>query len=141
MRKILYILIIILIAINYFIANATDWDDAPIKVVVTEYVPGAGCSSEIKDGELTGRYECEVPKWANAVTWLLWDMLEYVIFIVMLWWVLFLVVNWVVYSMWWLDQSLKDGWKDRIKKSLLWLLLLLLAPVVLVLIAPWVYEK
>ena len=141
MRKILYILTITLIIINIFIANASDWDDAPIKVVVTEYVPWANCSSEIKDWELTGRYECEVPKWANAVTWLLWDMLEYAIFLVMLWWVLFLVVNWVIYSMWWLDQSLKDWWKDRIKKSLLWLLLLLLAPVVLVLIAPWVFEK
>lgn len=152
-KKFLKFILIFILSIQIFSINYTvfwaSWDEAPIKVVVTERIPWAPCSLlEGKDwgvelgadGKPTWRYECLVPKWADAVNSIFWKMLQYAVFLVSLTWVLYIIINWILYSMWWLEASLKDESKKRIQKSLIWLVMLILIPVILAVVAPWIYK-
>lgn len=132
--KLLIALSIFFIGINYSLADWTDW----IKVIVTEKVPWANCT-EKKEWDQTF-YECSVAKWFTSVTIMLWKMIKYFTYLAALWWVLFLVVNWILYSMWWMDQWMKDEAKKRIEATLIWLVILLLSWVILNFIAPWIYK-
>lgn len=82
---------------------------------------------------------CEVPKgttWFQVV--MAW-IIKFFVFIASLSWVLFIVLNWIMYSMAWMNDSFKTEAKDRITKTLIWIILLLMSWVILNILAPWVY--
>jgi hypothetical protein len=85
-------------------------------------------------------YYCNVPKWIWLITFFLWKMIKFITYIAALWSVLFIIVNGIMYSMWWLDPSFKDDAKKRIIWTLSWLVLLLSSWVILNLVAPWIYK-
>lgn len=112
---------------------AASWDNV---VQVTESIPWANCG--IKDDK-TWLYTCTTERWFGAIMVVMWEILKYFTFLAGLFAVLSLVVWWIMYSMWWANDSLKTSAKDYIKKSLIWLILLLLSWTILYMIAPWVY--
>jgi len=69
----------------------------------------------------------------------MWEILKYFTFLAWIFAVLSLVVGWIMYSMWWANDSLKSSAKDYIQKSLIGLILLLLSWTILYMIAPWVF--
>ena len=85
-------------------------------------------------------YYCNVPKWISWFEIVVAGLIKYITFIASLAWVLFIVVNWIMYSMWWADDSLKTESKKRIVQTLIWLILLLMSWVILKIVAPWVYS-
>lgn len=150
MKNILIKIILIISFISFswisYIWNtyaADEW----LKVKVTEKIPGAWCIEiksdwkpwKVKDWE-TQLYECTIEKWFWTVIVMMWKIIKYFTFIASLWAVLFIVINWIMYSAWWAEPSMKDDAKKRIVWTLIWLVLLLLSWVVLNLIAPWIYK-
>lgn len=105
---------------------------APIVVTVTEAIPWV---CEWGSWWTT----CTVQRGFNSVMQMMWKIIKYFTFIAALWWVLFIVINWILYSMWWMEQSMKDEAKKRIVQTLIWLILLLMSWVILHAIAPWIY--
>jgi len=144
MKKIiitLALIISILFQVEYSFASWS-WT---VKVRTTEKIPGVVCNPVKKDGSTTWEYypnlyDCEVEKWATQIVKMLWNIIKYFTYIAALSWVLFIVYNWILYSMWWADQSLKDDAKKRITATLIWLTLLLLSGPILQMIAPWIYK-
>jgi len=86
--------------------------------------------------EATWYYECDVEKWFGSVQTLLGNSIKYATFLIGLVGVLFIVINGIMYSIGGEDKSQA---KDRIMKSVMWLILLLLSWVLLNAIAPWIY--
>lgn len=85
-------------------------------------------------------YYCMVPKWSSWFQVVMAWIIKFIIFIASLAWVLFIVINWILYSMAWLNDSLKTESKDRIVKTLVWIVLLLMSWTILNIVAPWVYK-
>lgn len=147
MKKIL-INILIIIWVLWFINTSSinntyaEWEETSgIKIIVPEKVPWANCSPKEKDKDwVILNYECNVAKWFWAVTLMLWNMIKYFTFIAALAWVLYIIINGILYSMWWAEQSMKDEAKKRITATLTWLVLLFLSWIILNLIAPWIYK-
>lgn len=111
-----------------------------IEVVVSEKIPGAECEPKNPGAGYKWTYTCKVKPWFETTLSLLWNIIKYFTYIAALWWVLFLIFNWILYSMWGADQSLKDDSKKRIIWTLIWLVLLLLSAPILNIIAPWIYK-
>lgn len=109
----------------------------PIKVIVTESIPWANCTINPLS-EWT--YICSIEPWFDSIAALLWKIIKYFSFIASIWAVLYIVINWILYSMWWADSGLKEESKKRIKTIMIWLIILLLSWVILNLIAPWIYQ-
>jgi len=125
MKKTLNILLLILISyllIN--IANATT-----VETTVDMWAIFGFC----------GWDTCNVPWWTSWFETMLWWIVKYITYLWGLFGVLMIVVGWIMYAMSWADENLKSTAKTRIKKTLLWLIVLLLGGVILNLIAPWVY--
>jgi len=121
--------------------NTSYW----ISVIVTESIPGADCwkptiKPDKKWKEISRTYKCTVKKWFSSVVSMMWAMIKYFTFLAWLGWVLYLVINGIMYSMWGMDQWIKDESKKRISKTLVWLVLLFLSGVILNIIAPWIYK-
>jgi len=146
MKKIfitLFLIISLLFQVEY--SYAATWDT--VKVRVTEKIPWVNCTpvpdkewKTIKDKNWNpALYDCQVEKWATQIVKMLGDIIKYFTFIASLAWVLFIVYNGILYSMWWADPSLKDNAKKRIIATLVWLILLLLSGPILKIIAPWIY--
>lgn len=131
MKKILLLVVIVLS--SFFLIQQV-WA-AYIEVQVTERVPGANCGAADSDGV----YTCQVQSGFWSVMELFWGIIKYFTLIAALWSVLFIVINGILYSMAGINDSLKTWAKDRIVKTLLWLILLLLSWVILNAIAPWIY--
>jgi hypothetical protein len=83
---------------------------------------------------------CTVTSWSDAISWILWWIIKYTTFIVWLLAVLFIVINWIMYSMWGMDQSMKEESKKRIIKTLIWIIILLMSGTILNILAPWIYR-
>jgi lysylphosphatidylglycerol synthetase-like protein (DUF2156 family) len=83
---------------------------------------------------------CNVPNWVSWFEIVLTWIIKFITFIASLAWVLFIVVNGILYSMSWVDESLKSDSKKRIMKTLSWIVVLLLSWVILHILAPWVYK-
>jgi lysylphosphatidylglycerol synthetase-like protein (DUF2156 family) len=83
---------------------------------------------------------CEVNSWTETIKNILWWIIKYTTFIVGLLAVLFVVVNGIMYSMGWMDQSMKEESKKRIMKTLVWIIVLLMSWTILNIIAPWIYR-
>jgi hypothetical protein len=121
-----------------------------ITVTVTEKIPGAWCDKINAEWNIdknykpkkweTQMYECTVEKWFWSVIKMMWNIIKYFTYIASLGAVLFIVVNGILYSMWWAEPSLKDEAKKRITATLIWLVLLFLSWIVLNMIAPWIYK-
>lgn len=137
MKKIIISLLIIIWI--WLFSNTFANENWHTKVRTTEKVPWVTCDPVPNWEEYPNLYDCKVPKWAHWVISMLWDMIKYLTFIALLSWVMFIVYNGILYSMWWADQSLKDESKKRITATLIWLILLLLSWPILKLIAPWIY--
>ncbi len=137
MKKILISLIIVLISgISFiWIINITN-ASSNITVTVTEKIPWAGCWEE----QDNWTYECTIEPWFWTVTAMMGSMVKYATFLAGLIWVLFIVYNGIMYSMGWIDDSLKTKAKERIVQTLIWLVVLLLSWVILNLVAPWIYK-
>lgn len=116
-----------------------------VTVTVTEKIPWVECAQVSWDVDnkwnvIPIAYKCKVEKWATQIIKMLWGIIKYFTYIATLTWVLFIVYNGILYSMWWADQSLKDESKKRIIWTLLWIIVLLLSWPILQLIAPWIYK-
>jgi hypothetical protein len=85
-------------------------------------------------------HSCEIENWTTAIMQLLWWIIKYATFIVWLLAVLFIVVNGIMYSMWGMDQSMKEESKKRIVKTIVWLIVLLMSWTILNIVAPWIYK-
>jgi lysylphosphatidylglycerol synthetase-like protein (DUF2156 family) len=109
-------------------------DKEGTKVQVTEYIPWVCC--EWPDA---WPFICYVKPWFWTVMTMMGKVIQYFVFLASLWGVLFIVINGIMYSMGWADQSLKDESKKRIVQTLIGLALLFLSWVILNLIAPWIW--
>lgn len=83
--------------------------------------------------------ECKIPKGFTWVTLMMWSIIKYFTLIASLWAVLFIVINGILYSTAWVNDSAKTDAKNRIVKTLTGLILLLLSWLLLNIIAPWIY--
>ena len=112
-----------------------------ITVKVTEKIPWADCDEITKTNDSDIQmYSCNVQKWFSSITKMMWAIIKYFTYIAALGWVLFIVINGILFSMGWAEPSMKDDAKKRIIWTLTWLILLLLSWVILNMIAPWVYK-
>lgn len=129
------LLLISLITISLF--YTADFVSATyVEVKVTEAVPGANCGWADSNWVRT----CQVQAWFWSVMELFWGIIKYFTLIALLASVLFIVINGILYSMAWINDSLKTWAKDRIIKTLIWLVILLMSWVILNAIAPWIYK-
>lgn len=88
----------------------------------------------------TSTYECSIETWFASVEKSIWKIIMYFTFIAWLAWVLYIIFNWIMLSMAWLDQNMEKSAKDNIKKALIGLIILLLSWTILNFIAPWIYK-
>ena len=152
MKKIIKIFSAVLIFMSYiWLVLAASWTGY-VNVRVTEKIPGANCSQVTLDDKVTPLdiewwkngatyvYDCKVEKGPSQIIKTLWNIIKYFTYIASLVWVLFIVYNWILYSMWWIDDSMKEWAKKRIIWTLIWLLILFLSWPFLQLIAPWIYK-
>lgn len=136
MKKIMKkICIIILVLVSLFSYIEYAWA-AYVEVQVTEAVPGANCGWADSNWVRT----CQVQAWFWSVMELFWWIIKYFTLIASLAAVLFIVINGILYSMAGINDGLKTWAKDRIIKTLIGLVILLLSWVILNAIAPWVYK-
>jgi hypothetical protein len=135
MKKLLSKILLVLSIISFFgISNIWNVYADTITVKVTEKIPGAGCTGD------TPPYTCEIEEGFWSIMSMFWKIIKYFTYIAALWWVLFIIINGIMYSMWWAEPSFKDDAKKRITWTLIWLILLFLSWVILNLIAPWIYK-
>lgn len=137
------VLILSIFGLNVVWNVNADWTSTWLTVTVTEKIPWAWCECVEKvwnDWECKNSvYTCNVEKWFWGVMKMMGAFIKYLTFIAALWWVLFIVYNGIMYSMSWIDQSLKDDSKKKIIQTLVWLVVLFLSWIILNLVAPWVY--
>lgn len=138
MNKILSLIAISLTVVSFwFIVQNTYANDVWIKVTTTAEIPWANCVEQTWDNKWT--WECEVKKGFWQITIMLGNIIKYFTFLAGLGWVLFIVINGILYSMGGIDSGWKDEAKKRITKTLIGLAILLLSWVILNAIAPWIY--
>lgn len=128
-----YIILSILICSFFFVDIAQ-----AITIEVTESIPGAWCTRWGSwDG---GVYTCYVQNGFGGVTSMMGAIIKYFTFIASIAAVLFIVINGILYSMAGINDSLKSSAKERITKTLIWLVLLMTSWLILNAVAPWVYK-
>lgn len=118
---------------NVFAASETT-------VIVTEQIPGMGCTSIGGDTPETKKYKCTVQSGFGSVMAIFKGLIKYATFITALVGVLMLVVSGVQYSISGADKSAAEDAKKRIVKVLSGLVLLFLIGFILNSVAPWVYR-
>lgn len=128
------LIVISAILLSSFFLTEYVWA-AYVEVQVTEPVPWANCWAADSDWVHT----CQVQAGFGTVMELFGGIIKYFTLIAALWSVLFIVINGILYSMAGINDGLKTWAKDRIVKTLIWLILLLLSWVILNAIAPWIY--
>lgn len=94
-----------------------------VTIEVTEPIPGAGCGSANSDGIVT----CSIPNGFGGITSVIGEVIKYFTYITALGTVLFIVINGVMYSMAGINEEFKSSAKERIKKTLIGLILLMLS--------------
>ncbi len=137
MKKFFLVIILIISSLFY-----SDIYAGTIKVKVPAKVPWVDCVQTMSDvkTQQPSQYECTVETWFWSVKDSIWQIVKYFTFITWLAWVLFIIFNWIKLSMAWINPEYEKEAKDNIKKTLFWLILLLLSWLVLNFIAPWVYS-
>ncbi len=145
MKKIV-LFVFVLIFTCFYSSNIYAEDTGTIKVEVPinfSWVFGSNEEGGVKCSDTAwdnGKYYCNVPKWTSWFQVVLAWIIKYLIFIASLAWVLFIVINGILYTMSGINDSLKSSAKERIIKTLLWIILLIMSWVILNIIAPWVYK-
>ena len=149
MKNILLKLLLIFSILSFSWINYiwNTYADSWTTVIVTEKIPGAWCE-EISEKKTNNKktekkvimYKCTIKWWFASVMVMLWKLIKYFTYIAGLWAVLFIIINWILYSMWGAEPSMKDDAKKRITWTLVWLTLLFLSWVFLNLVAPWIYK-
>jgi hypothetical protein len=146
MKNILLITIF-LFSILFWVNICTAEGEGTMVVPVSVNLPWTNCTADnVETKSSNGQtwsitiYNCEVQKWSQWFFTALAFVINYFTFIVSLCGVLFIVYNWILYSMWWADDSLKTESKKRIVATLIGLVLFFLAWPILKLIAPWIYR-
>ena len=146
MKKIFLFILITLLSF-WQVCSAEENDT--IMVEVTEPIPGLNCigktnwesgsseSCSVENDKCI--IKCPVKKWVGSFTDILGTIIRYITFLVWLAWVLYIIINGILYSMGWVEQGMKDEAKKRIVQGLIGIVLLLLSGFILNLIAPWVY--
>lgn len=127
-------LLIILILISSLTSLNTYAETIKVKVPLDMSKLWLTCSSEGK------AFICDVDVWFWSVKNSIWKIIKYFTFISALSWVLYIIYNWIKLSMAWLNQEYEKEAKDSIRKTLLWLVILLLSWLILNFVAPWVYK-
>ena len=136
MKKIILFLITLVIPFLWMNSTFAEWEiEVTISTDFSSVLPWT-CLPKNDNWD----YICTVPKWVNWFNIIMAGLIKYITFIASLAWVLFIVVNWIMYSMWWADDSLKTESKKRIIQTLIWLIMLLMSWVILKIVAPWVYS-
>lgn len=130
MKKVLLFLSLLFASFLFF------GDAGAVSVDVTEEIPGVCEGTPDSDGVIT----CEVGRGFDVVSTMFGSIIRYFTFIAALAAVLYIVINGILYSMAGINDGLKGAAKDRIVKTLLGLILLLLSGVILNAIAPWIYK-
>lgn len=132
MKKI-FILIIILFS-GFFWLNYVNASDH-VKVTTNSEMPWVDCEKI-----WATKYECKVPKKSDSLIKTFWWIIKYFAFLTGIFWVLFIVINWIMYSMGWLDQELKETAKKRIIQTIFWLVILFSSGYILQTLAPWFFK-
>lgn len=137
MKKIIKFFILLFMLFSFY-PNFSYWETWKIiEVKVSEKVPWANC--EPKNWPCPPEWcICKIEPWFNTIQSMIWSIIKWLTAIAALWWVLFIVVNWILLSMWWWDWA--DEIKKRITKTLVWLILLLLSWVILSALFPWIFK-
>lgn len=140
MKKLLIIIAIFIWTISTTLAEGEkeSWEATTVKVNVWTYIPW--CVAKRDEKWTIVAYECNVPKSSSWVVKYLWDIIKWFTFITLLASVLFIVINWIMYSMGWIDPELKNKAKERIIKTIIWIIILFSAWYILTTIAPWIYK-
>lgn len=142
MKKIL--ISIILITFSFWIITTIYAEDTTktwsVTVKTTEKIPWANCTEITTGWTWVIKYECKIQKGTWWVLSMLAAMLKYLTYLASIIWVLFIVYNGILYSMWGMDENLKTESKKRIIWTLLWLVVLFLSWPILQIIAPWIYK-
>lgn len=142
MKKLLIIIAIFIWTISTTLAEGEkeSSEATTVKVNVWTYIPNAWCVAKRDEKWTIVAYECNVPKSSSWVVKYLWDIIKWFTFITLLASVLFIVINWIMYSMGWIDPELKNKAKERIIKTIIWIIILFSAWYILTTIAPWIYK-
>ena len=139
-KKILLIITLLFWIIFTNISNAEDSAPTNVTITVWTQVPWVPCTMK-KDDKTDGVvYVCSVPKSSKWIVDMLWNIISYATFITWIAWVLFIVINGILYSMWGIDDDLRWKSKERIIRTLTWLIILFSAWYILQLVTPWVYK-
>lgn len=112
-------------------------------VEVSEKVYGANCTKLVaKEGSNSGvvTYRCDIEPGMGTFMKMMSGIIKFLTALGALAWVLFIVINGIQLSMWWLDSSAKEDAKKWIGKAISGLIFLLLSGVILSMIAPWIYK-
>ena len=137
MKTIITKIVLLLTIFSFFWLNLVWNTYSVIKVTVTEKIPGVKCDPD--PAWYVWIYVCKVKPGFGTIVDMMGAIIKYFTFIAVLWGVLFIVYNGIMYSMGWMEWSLKDDAKKRIIQTLIWLLVLFLSWVILNLVAPWIY--
>ena len=132
MKKILLLLSLSLSFFMFF--SLPEVFAADVTIEVMEKVPGVACT-----GPEWWPYTCNVGTGFSSVIIMVGKLIRYFTYIAALSWVLFIVINGILYTMSGIDAGLKDSAKKRIVQTLLGLVILLLSGTILYTIAPWIY--
>ena len=139
MKKILLIITLFTFAFATTQFSFAEGQAENVKVKVWTKVPWASCAPVVENWMIR-HYECNDPKKTRWVIKMIWNIISYFTFITLVTWVLFIVVNWILYSMGWLDQQLKEDAKKRITWTLAWIILLFSVWYILQILVPSVYK-
>ena len=119
---------IIFLGIFFFSFGISYAIQVPISTDLGGIIPWCGSSS------------CNVWTGFSVVKDVMWGIIKYFTYLAGLAWVLYIVINGVMYSMAGIDDGLKASAKERIQKMLIGLVLLMLSGVILNIIALWIYK-
>lgn len=139
-----FFIIIIFVIISTFFTTVYASDKIEVKVPVDLSPMWLHCAADQGLDENnkvveTGTFTCHIDTWFASILEVIWQIIKYFTFLTWLAWVLFIIFNWIKLSMAWINAEYEKEAKDNIKKTLFWLILLLLSWLILNFIAPWVY--
>lgn len=138
MKKIILLSIFIITSLWFNNTYAATWE---VIVQTTEKMPWmTGCVNADWYTDENPLYNCTIQPGFSSVQEMLSGIIKYFTFIAGIAWVLFLVINWIMYSMGWMDAWMKDEAKKRISKTLVGLMVLFCSWIILNLVAPWIYK-
>lgn len=140
MKKILLIIMLFIWFFSFVSAEENTKDQTKdsnfIEIKVSTKIPWVSCEPI----ENKSYYKCKVEKWTHWVIKMIWAVIKWFTFLTSIVAVLVIVIAWIMYSMWWADEELKNQAKTWITRIIFWLIILFSSGYILQLIAPWVYK-